>query len=160
MPLDKGVHLKCAHTEGRGAIAYAPDGRHIVTCGEDTFVKIFEAEELSAEPRTLEIHDAPVTALAMDRKGARVVTGTDAHIASVFSYPSGEGMRMLTRMQSAVRCIALDPKGRIAAVGAEAPVTRPPGRNRAHCWFETQAGGRRVCSNVASVTFLWRRCTT
>ncbi|EOD21019.1 hypothetical protein EMIHUDRAFT_450890 [Emiliania huxleyi CCMP1516] len=121
MPLDKGVHLKCAHTEGRGAISYAPDGRHIVTCGKDTFVKIFEAEELSAEPRTLEIHDAhaPVTALAMDRKGARVVTGTDAHIASVFSYPSGEGMRMLTRMQSAVRCIALDPKGRIAAVGAE-----------------------------------------
>lgn len=96
-----------------------PLSRHIVTCGEDTFVKIFEAEELSAEPRTLEIHDAPVTALAMDRKGARVVTGTDAHIASVFSYPSGEGMRMLTRMQSAVRCIALDPKGRIAAVGAE-----------------------------------------
>ena len=27
MPLDKGVHLKCAHTEGRGAISYAPDGR-------------------------------------------------------------------------------------------------------------------------------------
>ena len=101
--LDKGVHLKCAHTEGRGAVCYSPDGRcaaapaaarrqpaglaspprrpanlppaaahrHILTCGEDTFVKIFEAENLSAEPRTLEHHDAPVTALAIDRKARR-----------------------------------------------------------------------------------------
>lgn len=100
MGLAKGVHLKCAHTDGRGAICYAPNGRcaaagrpapaarppampapaaadgglapaarrHILTCGEDTFVKIFESDNVDAEPRTLEHHDAPVTTLAIDGK--------------------------------------------------------------------------------------------
>ena len=42
--------------------------RHILTCGEDTFVKIFAADDLDSEPRTLEHHDSPVTAIAIDRK--------------------------------------------------------------------------------------------
>jgi hypothetical protein len=43
-------------------------GSHILTCGEDTFVKIFKSDNVDAEPCTLEDHDAPVTALAIDGK--------------------------------------------------------------------------------------------
>ena len=120
--LQKGVHTKCAHNEGRGALCYSPDGkcvlppparpvarsrpptrarrrRHILTCGEDTFVKIFEAANLNAEPRTVEHHDAAVTTLAINSKGTSLVTGTESHTASVFSYPSTEFSRLATRAQ-------------------------------------------------------------
>eukprot|EP00965_Chrysotila_dentata_P112873 3729338-Pleurochrysis_carterae.AAC.3 len=132
----KGVFFKCAHSEGKGALSYTPDGRQaapamrrivlgdrlelqwetvshllrncwhitarlhrrrmeccvgcvgrgyfdqvnvllcraqIVTGGEDTLIKIFQAEDLDAEPRTIEHHEAPITALAIDRK-ARLST--------------------------------------------------------------------------------------
>ena len=39
-----------------------------MTCGADTFVKIFETENLNAEPRTLEHHDAAITTLAVNSK--------------------------------------------------------------------------------------------
>jgi WD40 repeat protein len=67
-PLDKGVHLKCAHTDGHGALTYASDGSEIVTCGADNLVKIFDINNFAAEPRNVEYHDSPVTTIAVNSK--------------------------------------------------------------------------------------------
>lgn len=89
--LEKGVHLKFAHTEGRTALSYTADGkcalcdmghwslvchltdpfsiyRSIITCGADTLLKIFDTENFNAEPRTVEYHQTAVTALATHPK--------------------------------------------------------------------------------------------
>ena len=42
--------------------------RHLLTCGQDTLVKVFDADNFSAEPRTIDHHESPVTSIAVDRK--------------------------------------------------------------------------------------------
>jgi WD40 repeat protein len=42
--------------------------RQILTCGADTFVKVFDTDNFAAEPRTIEHHDSPVTTLAINKK--------------------------------------------------------------------------------------------
>ena len=96
----------------------------IVTCGADTFVKVFEADNLAAEPRTIEHHDSPVTTLAIHRKGTYLATGTEAHMVQYFGFPSCELLKNLTRAQSPIQHIAFDPKGRNVAVGGDDGVIR------------------------------------
>lgn len=52
--------------------ALRASSRNILTCGEDTFVKVFETDDLNAEPRTHEHAASAVTALAIDSKVRRV----------------------------------------------------------------------------------------
>lgn len=120
----KGVTSRLAHTDGRGALVYSPDGSQIITCGSDTFVKIFDADNLAAEPRTIEHHDSPVTTLAIDRKGKHIVTGTEAHLVQYFSYPACEFEKNITRAQSSIQHVAFDHKGRFVAVGGDDGVIR------------------------------------
>ena len=120
----KGVHTRIAHTDGRGALCYSPDGQQILTAGADTFVKIFETANLNAEPRTLEHHDAAISTMAVNNKGTGFVTGTDQNMAQVFSYPEGDFQRIAVRTQSPIRAVAFDQKGRFLAVGDESGVIR------------------------------------
>ena len=41
---------------------------HILTSGADTFVKIFEADNIATEPRTIEHHDAAINTMAISPK--------------------------------------------------------------------------------------------
>eukprot|EP00900_Chrysochromulina_parva_P026607 jgi/Chrpa1/8580/Chrysochromulina_OHIO_Genome00019003-RA len=120
----KGVYVKEAHTEGRGSLVYTPDGRYVLTAGADTFVKVFDADNLTAEPRTIEHHDDAVTALAIDPKGKHIATGTASHLASYFKFPACEFEKHLARAQSPVQHVAFDSKGRTLAVGADDGVIR------------------------------------
>ena len=43
-----------AHTVGRTEVGFLADGSGIVTCGEDSFVRVFSTVDKDAEPRTLE----------------------------------------------------------------------------------------------------------
>ena len=120
----KGVSSKLAHTDGRGALVYSPDGTQIITCGADTFVKIFDPDNLAAEPRTIEHHDSPVTTLAINKKGKHLVTGTEAHMVQYFSYPACEFEKNITRAQAPIQHVAFDAKGKFVAVGGDDGVIR------------------------------------
>ena len=96
----------------------------ILTCGADTFVKIFDPDNLSAEPRTIEHHDSPVTTLAIKRSGKNIVTGTEAHMVQYFGYPSCTFEKNITRAQSPIQAVAFDPKGKFVAVGGDDGVIR------------------------------------
>ena len=98
--------------------------RYVLTAGADTFVKVFDADNLTAEPRTIEHHDDAVTALAIDPKGKHIATGTASHLASYFKFPACEFEKHLARAQSPVQHVAFDSKGRTLAVGADDGVIR------------------------------------
>ena len=87
-------------------------------------MKVFDADNLAAEPRTIEHHDAAITSLAIDPKGKHIATGTESHLASYFDFPSCEFRKHLARAQSPVQHIAFDIKGRQLAVGADDGVIR------------------------------------
>ena len=98
--------------------------RQILTAGADTFIKVFDADNLAAEPRTVEYHDAAITSLAIDPKGKHIATGTESHLASYFNFPSCEFDKFLSRAQTPVQHVAFDHKGRMLAVGADDGVIR------------------------------------
>ena len=98
--------------------------RQLVTCGADTFVKIFEADNLNSEPRTVEHHDDAVTALAISPKGTHFATGCKDHMVSYFTFPGAEFQKNLTRAACPIRHVAFDPKGRNLAVGGDDAVIR------------------------------------
>ena len=120
----KGVSSKLAHTDGRGALVYSPDGTQIITCGRRHVCEIFDPDNLAAEPRTIEHHDSPVTTLAINKKGKHLVTGTEAHMVQYFSYPACEFEKNITRAQAPIQHVAFDAKGKFVAVGGDDGVIR------------------------------------
>lgn len=56
----------------------------VVTCGADTFVKVFDADNIGAEPRTIEHHDAAINTIAINPKvRCRLVLSARCPIAAV-----------------------------------------------------------------------------
>ena len=100
-------------------------GRSIITAGADTYVKIFDADKIfTAEPRTIEHHDAAITTIALNRKATLLATGTESHLAAFFNFPNGDFVKNLVRAQSQIQHIAFDNKGRFLAIGADDGVIR------------------------------------
>ena len=96
----------------------------ILTCGVDTFVKIFDVDNPAAEPRTINYHQSPVTALAIKKNGKNIVTGTESHFVQYFSYPTCEFDKNITRTQSPVQAVVFDHKGKFIAVGGDDGIIR------------------------------------
>ena len=114
-----------------------------MTCGADTHVKIFDADNIGAEPRTIEHHDSPVTTLAINAKGKYLATGTEAHMVQYFGFPSCEFQKNLTRAQSPIQHVAFDAKGKLLAVGGDDGVIRMVNCAAAQC--ATLKGARTRC---------------
>ena len=70
-------------------------------------MKIFDADNIGAEPRTIEHHDCP-SPPRLNAKGKYLATGTEAHMVQYFGFPSCEFQKNLTRAQSPIQHVAFD----------------------------------------------------
>ena len=61
-----------------GAVAYTPDGRWLITGGDDGRIRLWDG--VTAEPRSEAQTDQEVRSLAVDRAGRRLVVGTTATV--------------------------------------------------------------------------------
>ncbi|MDP6960875.1 MAG: hypothetical protein QF595_05055 [Dehalococcoidia bacterium] len=77
------------HDGGVESAAYSPDGRRIVTAGQDRTAKVWEAQT-GKELLTLTGHNGPVTSAAYSPDGRRIVTAGQDRIAKVWEAQTGK----------------------------------------------------------------------
>ncbi|MFM7521645.1 MAG: WD40 repeat domain-containing protein, partial [Planctomycetota bacterium] len=75
------------------AVAFAPDGRHLVAAGRDRRIHVWEVATLDAPglnpPRVSRYaHESAIVALALSPDGTRLATGADDGTARLWSFPA------------------------------------------------------------------------
>lgn len=94
-----------AHTAGVCDLVYAPDGRHIVTCGSDNTVNVIDLS--TKQPvHSLTDNDDAVNALALSHDGAQLAVGAENRKVLLYSFPEPKFKSMVTRLTLPVRHVA------------------------------------------------------
>ena len=104
-----------AHAGSVTAVGYSPDGQRVVSAGEDGLGQIWTAAGSAVQK--LAGHDGPVTGAAWLPDGRRVVTaGIDKRVRM---WDQDKGWKVGWSADAGDRafCLALDARGRFAAVG-------------------------------------------
>ena len=75
MPRGKLVRTVKAHSGWVRAVTYSPDGKIVVSCSDDTTIKLWDAA--TGRPiRTIKGHKEPVRSIAFSPDGRRLVSGS------------------------------------------------------------------------------------
>ncbi len=98
------------------AAAFLPDGRQIVSAGDDGCVVVWDLES-SKEVRRINAHTAGITGLAVADDGRRVLTSSLDHTVRVWDLTSGKEVCRFEKHPCEVECVALSPDGRVALSG-------------------------------------------
>jgi WD40 repeat protein len=96
------------------AVAYSPDGRWLVTGGEDREALVFETSRFQ-RVHVLGGHERPIRALAFSRDGTQIATAGDEGIVRVWSIATGGLIRTIPHV-APIWQLALSPDGTVAAV--------------------------------------------
>jgi WD40 repeat protein len=112
------VFAQLGHSNVIHALAFAPDGRTLVTGSEDGTAKIWDVAA-ERELRTLHAAEAAgavsVNAVAYARGGALVATGTSGGQVLVWESATGRLLHVLKGHTGAVTALAFDPTGAVLA---------------------------------------------
>ena len=89
-----------AHRGAAYAVAFARDGRHLVSAGADGDVCVFSIPAPSGAPDAKEAarfkgHRRAVHGLSFDATGERLATCAPAEGVRIWSFPAGKGLRVL-----------------------------------------------------------------
>ncbi len=106
------------HTRQIMATAWGPDGRTIASAGQDSLVKLWDAET-GRELRTLTGHDNHIYALAFSRDGRWLASGSVDQTVKIWDLNGDGAPRTLQSPRGAVFDVAFHPNGQYlaAAVG-------------------------------------------
>ncbi len=106
------------------ALAWAPNGRYLATCGEDGAVRLWNILNQS-EVLRLERHEGSVSSVAFSSDGNRLLTGGEDGTVRVWEIPSGELRRELDWAGGGVTSVAFSPGGEeLALAGGERGILR------------------------------------
>ncbi len=107
-----------AHGDSIIAARFSPDGRQLLSGGQDGWARLWDLES-SAEVARLDHHGSWVKSVAFDRDGRRALTGCQDGSLRLWSLPDG-GELLSTRVDGIVEDVALSPTGdRIAVAGSD-----------------------------------------
>jgi WD40 repeat protein len=101
-----------AHRGAALAIAFRPDGRTILSTGEDGTVR-FWSVETGALQQTLEAHAGPIRSLAVATGGDQFATGGDDGAIRIWSPGSRSPVRSWDARQGSIRRVRYSPNGKI-----------------------------------------------
>jgi WD40 repeat protein len=99
-------------------IAFSPDGRTLVSCGEDATVRIWNAEN-GKTVRLLSGHDGAVRCVTFSPKGNTIVSGGLDRTVRVWEAASGRQLRVLAGHTAAVTCAVVSPNNQLLATGGD-----------------------------------------
>jgi WD40 repeat protein len=118
-----------------GAVAYTPDGRWLVTGGDDGRIRLWESA--TAQPRTEVQTDQEVRFLAVDRAGRRLLVGTTATVQlwdlACLTVRGGPRCRVEAGDREALVSVGTDTTA-VADASANRVVTFAPGETTATIW--------------------------
>jgi WD40 repeat protein/serine/threonine protein kinase len=112
------------HEDQVTALAYAPDGRFLATCGKDKTARLWDPQTGRAVA-VLRGHTGQVSCLAFFSAGQQVVTGSWDETVRVWDVVSASESRQLQAPGEGVTALAVTPDGRyLVAGGLDGSLTR------------------------------------
>jgi WD40 repeat protein len=100
------------------ALAVSPDGRRLVTGGQDNAARVYDARSRELI-RTLTGHTGPVRSVAYSRDSRSLLTGSDDKTAKLWDAASGQVQQTMTGHDAAVLSVAFSPDGTKLAIGSK-----------------------------------------
>jgi dipeptidyl aminopeptidase/acylaminoacyl peptidase len=99
-----------------GAIAFSPNGKHLISGSEDGMVKVWDAR-INREAVKLAGHQTPVTSVAFSPDGKRIVSTGDDWMVKLWDVESGTEMMLFhTGSHDKAMCpVAFSPDGKLIA---------------------------------------------
>jgi WD40 repeat protein len=118
-----GVRLSDGHTAAARRAIFSPDGKRLVSVGEDKRVIVwdFARRERIA---TLTDHTDVVTSVAFSPDGKWFATGSKDTTVIIWDAARLERVKILREHRSPVNAVAFSPDGRLLASASEAPDSR------------------------------------
>src|SRR5262249_52153837 len=86
------VRLLEGHSEAVRAVVYTPDGRRLLTAGEDKAIRLWDIKTAKTVIR-YPGHTGGVTSLAMAPNGERFLSGSQDHTLRLWDIDSGQEIR-------------------------------------------------------------------
>jgi len=102
------LHL---NQDGVWDVAFSPDGRHIITGGEDSTIKVWDAQT-GAETMTLRGHEDWIESMAFSPDGQRIVSGSGDGTIRLWNAQSGAELMTLQGHRDWIRSVAFSPDGK------------------------------------------------
>jgi len=112
LAIDDGRELLSfsGHTDAVYSVAVTPDGRRVITGGEDTTAKVWDAET-GRELQTLKGHTESVTSIAVSSDGRRIVSGDSDGNVKVWDGENGREILTLPGKMDERGAVAISPDG-------------------------------------------------
>jgi WD40 repeat protein len=128
-----------------GAVAYTPDGRWLITGGDDGRIRLWLWNGVTAEPRNEAQTDQEVRSLAVDRAGRRLLVGTTATVQlwdlACLTVTGGKSCRAEPGDREALVRTGMDTTA-VADASANRVVTFARGETTARIWQSRLRPGR------------------
>lgn len=107
-----------AHSGAVTGVAFAPDGTHVVTGGDDNAVKLWDVPT-GKEVRAFTGHTRPVRGVAVSLDGASALSASDDGTLRLWAIDTGSELRALGGLGWKMTCVAISPDGRTALAGKD-----------------------------------------
>ncbi len=112
------VFAQPGQTEGVLSIAFSPDGKLLVSSGEDHSIKIWDMAT-GRVLRSVSGHALAVESVALSPDGKLLASGSDDHMVKLWDAASGRELLSLIEHTGAVSSVAFSPDGKLLASGSD-----------------------------------------